>query len=256
MERPWEPAYAGYFCKSADKVHFLYQAGRAVGILTEDSDCVRKVQAGEHTHSLPNQWVLTEGADRPKLLLNEELALDLSAFEITHLPDTTEYGRLRKPEKYYVEASFTHEGYEISNKGNFGYQCRRNGDKIWEFRGQGYLYTDICFRADRVFFGTAGQGGYFYVLDLQTGNPLAKIKTGGTASFAMENSCCYVLTNEKHAKLLRVDLAEGCILDELELQGKASVYSRTKLIDRKIHTLAFSCEKQELKQAIWHCIEI
>jgi hypothetical protein len=94
------------------------------------------------------------GADRPKLLLNEELALDLSAFEITHLPDTTEYGRLRKPEKYYVEASFTHEGYEISHKGNFGYQCRRNGEKIWEFRSQGYLYTDICFRADRVFFGT------------------------------------------------------------------------------------------------------
>ena len=254
METPWEPAYAGFFCKSADQVHFLYQAGRAVGVLTEDSDCVRKVQAEEHTISLPNRWVLAEGAGQPKLVLSEELALDLSAFEITHLPDAAEYGRLRKSEKYYVEASFTHDGYEISHKGNFGYQCRRNGEIIWEFRGQGYLYTDICFREDRVFFGTAGQGGYFYVLDLQTGELLVKIKTGGTASIITADDCCYILSNEKRAKLLCIGIKDGAIHAEAELPGKASAYSPLALIDGQIHAITFSYKKDSLQHAIWSCV--
>lgn len=256
MDNPWEPYYAGVFCKTGDKVHFLYKDGRSIAVLAEDSEGVENVSAGEYPIPLPRQWILTENGNQEKLLLNEELLLDISGFEIITSRDPEEYRSLRQPEKYYEEASFSYDGYTISHSGYFGYQCEKDGQSLWVFRGQGYLYTDICFREDRVFFGTAGQGGYFYVLDMNTGNSLAKIKTGGTASFVTVGDRCYVLSNGKTAKLLCVDLTDGSICGEAELPGKASVYSRLRLIDGRIHAITFSRKKDILHNAIWNCIDI
>lgn len=255
MDNPWEPACAGVFCRFADTVHFLYKDGKAVAVLAEDSETARKIPAGDHTIPLPGQWILSDNI----VFLNEELLFDIFGRTFADLSGTTlaaEYTKLRKPEKYYVEASFSHDGYEISHKGDFGYQCTKDGETIWEFRGQGYLYTDICFRENRVFFGTAGQGGYFYVLDLETGEPLTKIKTGGTASFAVKDGCCYVLTNEKTAKLLCVDLKDGRYRDELELPGRASVYSRLFLAESRIHIITFSVRRRILQHSYWNCSTI
>lgn len=255
VEDPWEPALAGVFCRLEEKVHFLYMDGGNMAVLTEDSDRAARYETGEKALPLPNRWILCQN----KILLSEELLFDISRGTFTDLSGTlraSEYSSLRKPEKYYVEATFAHNGYEISHKGNFGYQCTKSGRKIWEFRGQGYLYTDICFWKNRVFFGTAGQGGYFYVLDLQTGEVLRKIKTGGTASFAAEDHCCYVLTNENNAKLLCVDLTDGSIRDELALPGSTSVYSRLYLNAGKLHAVTFSNGRKQLQGAFWNCAEI
>ena len=253
MDSPWEPAYAGVFCKYEDSVNFLYKDGKNIVILAENSEHVRRIPAGECSIPLPVHWILSENKHQPQLFLGDELVLDISTLEIKMSMDNTEYSKLRKPEKYYAEASFAHDGYEISHKGDFGYQCVKDGETIWEFRGQGYLYTDICFRENRVFFGTAGQGGYFYVLDLQTGEPLTKIKTGGTASFAVKDGFCYVLTNEKTAKLLCVDLKEGIYRDELELPGKASRHSRLFIEGSRLHVISFSVRKSIVQHSYWNC---
>ena len=163
---------------------------------------------------------------------------------------------LQKPEKYYEEASFTFGEYCISRKGSFGYRCTLDRKILWDFQGQGYLYTDICVLKNRAFFGTAGQGGYFYILDLQTGEPLAKIKTGGTASIVTAGNCCYVLSSGKTARLMCVSLADGSILGETVLPGKSNAYSRLDLVDGKIHAITFLYKNRFLQQAVWNCIAL
>lgn len=259
LDAPWEPDYAGVFCSIREKVHFLFKNGKNVGVLREDSDAVQILSTAEKSIPLPNNWLLAQAGERALLFFSEDMYLDVSELKIVQTVESAlrEVDRkYRKPEMYYVEADFCHDGYCISHKGNFGYRCVKDGELLWEFRGQGYLYTDICFRADRVFFGTAGQGGYFYVLDLKTGEPLAKIKTGGTASFVTAENCCYVLTNEKATKLLCVDLTDGSIRSGVELQGRSSVYSRLRLMDGKVHAITFSYKNRALQQAIWNCIEV
>lgn len=256
-DNPWEPYYAGIFCKIADKVHYIFKEGRGIGVLAEDCDAIQNFCAEDKLIPLPNHWILSESEDHANLFFNEGLLLEIPDMKIREIADTAlaeEYRNRCKPEKYYVEASFCHEGYCISHKGNFGYRCTKDGEVLWEFRGQGYLYTDICFREDRVFFGTAGQGGYFYVVNLKTGEALANIKTGGTASLVAADDRCYVLANGKTAKLLCVDIQNGAIRSEAELPGKASVYSRLGLIDGRLHAITFSYKKDCLHRAIWNCV--
>lgn len=258
-DAPWEPASAGVFCKTGDKVHFIFKEGKGIGLLAEDCAAIRKLWAEDKQIPLPNHWILLESEDDAKLFFHEGLLLDIPDMKIRDIADSAlaeEYRNHCKPEKYYVEASFCHEDYCISHKGNFGYQCTKDGNVLWEFWGQGYLYTDIFFREDRVFFGTAGQGGYFYVLNLKTGEAMANIKTGGTASIIAVEDCCYVLTNKKTAKLLCVDIKDGCIRWEMELPGKSSAYSRLKRIDGKIHAITYSYKRHSLQCAIWSCIEV
>lgn len=259
MDAPWEPAYAGVFCKSTDKTHFLYKEGKGIGVLADDANAAQNLVAGEWPIPLPRNWVLSQTMNRTILFLNEDLMMEIPEFRIREVEENSlkeVFRALRKPEKYYEEASFTFGEYCISHKGNFGYRCTLDGKILWDFQGQGYLYTDICALKNRVFFGTAGQGGYFYMLDLQTGEALAKIKTGGTASFVTAGNCCYVLSNDKTARLLCVSLTDGSTLREIVLPGKSNVYSRLDLMDGKIHAITFLYKNRVLQQAVWNCIAL
>ena len=259
MEASWEPTYAGVFCKSTHKTHFIYKYGKGIGILSDDANAVQNLVASEWLVPLPHNWVLSQTADRTILYLNEDLMMEIPEFRIREVKEDSlkkVFRVLRKPEKYYEEAFFSFGEYCISHKGNFGYRCTLSGKKLWDFQGQGYLYTDICVRNNRVFFGTAGQGGYFYILDLQTGETLAKIKTGGTASFVTAGNCCYVLSNDKTARLLCVSLTDGTTLRETVLPGKSNIYSSLDLMDGKIHAITFLYKNRFLQQVVWNCIAL
>lgn len=258
---PWEPECEGSFFKVRDKVHFCFKDASAVAVLAEDMFIPQRIypESEEGTIPLPGRWILLEDADTKLLFLRENLVLNLYDMNFTSTPEQAaleQYRAACRPEKYYVEASFIHGEYCIAHKGQWGYECVKNGDSIWEFKGQGYLYTDICCWNNRVYFCTAGRGGYFYILDMETGDAVFSIKTGGTASMIRKGPDCYILSNEKNAVLLCVDLRNGHIKESLHLPGKANVYSKLVEIDGNIHATTFEYKRSEMQSAVWTCIKI
>ena len=258
---PWESECEGIFFKLRDKVHFCFKDSSAVAVLAEDMSVPRQhIPVSEPgTIPLPGRWILLEDGDTKQLFLRENLVLNLWNMNFTSTPEPaalTQYRAVRKPEKFYVEAPFVHGEYCITHKGQWGYECTKNGNTIWEFQGKGYLYTDICRWSDRFFFGTAGRGGYFYILNVETGEVVSAVKTGGTASMIQIENECYILSNDKSAVLLCVDLRDGSILESVSLPGKANTYSRLREIDGKIHAVTFEYKRKEMQSALWSCLQI
>lgn len=65
------------------------------------------------------------------------------------------------------------------------------GKTLWTFTFIGYLYTDVFEYDGVIYFGTAGQGGRFYGLNLLRGEVLHEINTHGTTRFTRHNGKFY-----------------------------------------------------------------
>lgn len=256
---PWEPNYNGCFYATTDDVLFLYEDWNDLCALPRSKDTADVIysSSSESCLELPYSWIMVDEADTSYLFFAQDRAIDLSIMTVTNdLPNPvlSKYRAKIKPQAYYEESPFYFGEYCISHKGMSGYICTKNGNPIWEFKGQAYLYTDIQRWNNCVYFGTAGKGGYVYILDIDTGEALAKIKTGGTSSIVRFKNLCYFLGNNKKATLFCVDLTNGNIVQEIALPGKATTYSRVQLIDNHIHVITFEYKGNTLKNAVWSCI--
>lgn len=192
-------------------------------------------------------WQLREDHDPPLLLLTKQHAINLQTQEIVchDLPI----------KKRSSSMSYQLGEYRIDYNDGFSIACTRNGAKAWQFRMQGYLYTPIVQWEDLIFFGTAGYGGYLYILRLETGEVVAAVKTGGTVQIAQQGGVCYVLANRPGARLLKVDMASGSILEELPLPGK-SHYSNLRLMDGKVHAITTVFKGNMASEVLWNCVVI
>ena len=258
---PWEPDYFGLFTLKQGLVHFYFRDRHSLCVLVQNSEEVRTIlsaQDGSHV-PLPSRWALDVHEGIGYLFMDTDKIIDLETeCETTALfEDTKErYRKLVKPSEYYVYTPFQLGEYRIEHKGECGYLCRKNGQKKWTFNGRAYLYTDILRWKDRIFFGTAGNGGYFYVLGIDDGTVIAAIKTGGTTCIVQDDHLCYVLSNDPQAKLICVDLRDGKIIQEVKLPGKATSDSRLQLLDGKLHGITFVYKKCILDTIVWSCVEI
>lgn len=146
----------------------------------------------------------------------------------------------------------------ISHKSEWSYVCRRGDAEVWSFKGYAWRYTNIERYGDNIYFGTAGQGGYFYLLKLETGEPLLKLKTGGSVNiYARRDNRLYLLQQEKKAYLVCIDLNDGAILDRLELPGTVKDECAVKLIDGTVHAVTLFYRKdRSFSHACWHRIEV
>ena len=131
--------------------------------------------------------------------------------------------------------------YQVRHKGEWGYICQKDGQDIWTFGGRGYLYTDMQREGDNLYFGTAGAGGYFYILNIHTGVPILSLRTGGTTVIQRRGSHAYLYTGvgQRKSQLICVDLISGNILDEMELPGIASDVRVLGLWEDCIYTMTF-----------------
>ena len=150
------------------------------------------------------------------------------------------------------------EDYAISHKSEWSYVCKRNGQEVWSFRGYAWRYTNIEQYGYNIYFGTAGQGGYFYLLELNTGKPLLKLKTGGSVNiYARRDNRLYLLQQDKKAYLVCIDLNDGTILERLELPGTVKDECAVKLIDGTVHAVTLFYRKdRSFSHACWHRIEV
>ena len=146
----------------------------------------------------------------------------------------------------------------ISHTSQWSMVCKRGEEKLWSFKGYAWRYTNIEKYGDNIYFGTAGQGGYFYLLNLHTGEPLLKLKTGGTVNmYARRDNKLYLLQQEKKAYLVCIDLNDGTILERMEMPGKAMAESAIKLIGNTVHCVTFFHRKEGwYSHCCWHRVEV
>ena len=226
---PWEPELDGRFLEGNDGVRFCFHdENRMVAQYPDGSLEIWYTPPEGERLELPGNWLdVRKGA--PPVIRNR-------------VPDLSEVYQFGE--------------YTISHRGEWNYVCRHNGEEIWTFRAYAWRYTEICSFGERIFFGTAGQGGYFYLLDLKTGVPVLKLKTGGTARWIQREDRLYLLQQEKKARLLCIDLHEGAILESVQLPGKVSVHSALDLIGNTVHGVSFVYQKDRLRYALWNRVEV
>lgn len=153
---------------------------------------------------------------------------------------------IRKPPKHYSEDDFVFDEYRIAHKGEWGYGCTKNGDVLWKKSLKGYLYTDIIKVGDRIILGTAGQGGHFYSLDINTGELVFDFNTKGTCAFLQANDSFYFsVIKKKSTDIYRIDY-DGNVLETLEIEGIANDYDfPLTLWDQSIYVISVLEKKKE-----------
>lgn len=146
----------------------------------------------------------------------------------------------------------------ISHKSEWSYVCKRGEEPVWTFKGYAWRYTNIERYGDNIYFGTAGQGGYFYLLELRTGKPLLKLKTGGSVNiYARRDNLLYLLQQEKKAYLLCIDLNDGTILERLELPGTVNDACAVMLLGDTVHAVTlFYKNNRSFSHACWNRVEV
>lgn len=161
-------------------------------------------------------------------------------------------------ERHRDEEIYYYGGYAISHRSQWSYVCKRDAEEVWTFRCHSWRYSDIYEWNDRIYFGTAGGGGYFYLLDLHTGKPLLALKTGATVYIPRRENKVYVFQREKKQTfLVCVDLNDGAILDRVELPGKHTERSMLRLIGNALHAVTFFYNKDgSHSHGCWNRVEL
>lgn len=114
---------------------------------------------------------------------------------------------------------FVFGNYTISHHGEWGYKCKKHDKTLWKKSLRGYLYTDMVLNQNNIVFGTAGYGGHFYSLNIETGEIVFDFNTKGTSKFFdVNNSYYFCSTNNRKTQILRIDY-NGNILDNIEIDG-------------------------------------
>lgn len=261
----------GFFFRKADQCFYLYQERNVVAVLEKNAEQpmlipfdfpVRSRYSSQDDdnnglHTTPEEWLLFEDHNPPYLMLNSTSGIDLLHMKSckTLPPAATEFYRHQKRTPAPGSVLLQTADYVVRAKGERGYVCERNGVKQWTFSSPAYLYTPMVCYQDSLLFGTAGNGGHFYVLSIKTGEKIAEIKTGGTVAFIQQNNLCYFLTNDPNAKLVCLDVLTGKIVDEVSLGGE-NTYSPLQLIENQLHTVTFYFKNKILEKAVWHCVTL
>ncbi|WP_307781497.1 PQQ-binding-like beta-propeller repeat protein [Campylobacter concisus] len=54
------------------------------------------------------------------------------------------------------------------------------GKSIWRLKLGAYLYTPVCLNDGVLYFGTAGNNGHLYAIEVKSGEVVFKFKTNST----------------------------------------------------------------------------
>lgn len=256
---PWEPKFKGVFSDKGPGIIFYYMDGgsiKSIYVHNGKSDVLFQEQE-EVALPLPQHWTIVTQEETSYLLCGEQICIDLGKRAIVNpVPEKLRqaYRKQQVPPKHFEDDIFVFNEYQIEHKGEWGYSCKKNNKIIWSFSGKGYLHTDICRWHDYVYFGTAGYGGYFYILDINNGRPILSLCTGGTSVVKRCGSRCYLYTAGKRPQLLGVALSDGHIFDTVDLPGKVTDYSALGLCNHEIYAVSFEYKKGTLVNAILSCI--
>ncbi len=150
--------------------------------------------------------------------------------------------------------------YTISHHGEWGYACKKNDQLLWKKSLKGYLYTDIVLKQGNIIFGTSGQGGHFYSLNIDTGEVVFDFNTRGTSVYFDVNQNYYFCsTDKKNTRILRIDY-DGNILENIEAEGiYYDGYCLFDLCKDLLCIMTLNKKRKgniELFTPIFHCVQL
>ena len=169
------------------------------------------------------------------------------------------YGSKHDP--YHFERDdFVFGDYIISHSGEWGYACHKNNQLLWKKSFRGYLYTDMIWNQGNIVFGTSGQGGHFYCVNIDTGETVFDFNTKGTSKFFDINGNYYFcVADRKSTQLLKIDYS-GNVLENIEVEG--TYYDGECLFDLCDDLLCVMTLKKSKKEnlerfnPILHCVQV
>ena len=191
--------------------------------------------------SKPENWLFVDNSHL--LMVSQDLCFDLlSKVAVDRiLPEYAhEYQHKVIDRAMHLEYDgFTFGDYEISRKGVRGYTCKLHGKLLWKLTVYGYLYTDFFLKDGRILFGTDGQGGHFYIVDLKSGELVCDINTHGTNCFAIKDDKVYVLKRGKESAVLEISINDGIVRDSIRIGGCATMESPLVLSQDRLYYVSF-----------------
>lgn len=150
--------------------------------------------------------------------------------------------------------------YTISHYGEWGYTCKKNDQLLWKKSLKGYLYTEMVLNQNNLVFGTSGQGGHFYSLNIDTGEIVFDFNTKGTSKYFDANKSYYFCSVEnKNTQIMRIDY-NGNILESIEVEGVYyEGYCLFELCEDLLCVMTLKKKRKgnvELFAPVFHCIQL
>jgi len=109
--------------------------------------------------------------------------------------------------------------------------------KRWKVNIRGFIYTDIELKDKCLFFGTAGKGGAFYCINLETGQILTEYINSDSSNYEWQNSS--VILKDKIGNIQQINPFTGEVLQTLILKHK--LFYAPILVDNQfIYTTAYN----------------
>ena len=91
-------------------------------------------------------------------------------------------------------------------------------NKIWQKTFKGFIYTEIELKNKCILFGTAGKGGAFYCINLDTGQTLTEHINSDSSNYEWQNNS--VILKDKKGNIQQINPFTGEILQSLILKDK------------------------------------
>lgn len=168
-----------------------------------------------------------------ELILFTGLRLNLSKSKITISENR------QNLEKFHIKSEYNFsEKYIVYNNMSTLECFDKNTNKLlWKQTIKAYLYTDITIKDNLIFFGTAGKGGAFYTINIDTGEVLVEFNNGDASDFSWiyEN----IIIKDKKGNLIKLNPKTGEIIKILKLKEKIHFYCPILVDGNKIFTRVY-----------------
>lgn len=157
--------------------------------------------------------------------------------------EAAKYKELYYTSKHY-DGDFVFGEYRITHHGQWGYACFKEDKLLWKKSLRGYLYTDIIKNGNQIIFGTAGMGGHFYSLNIDSGDIVFDFNTKGTCKFLqIDNDIYFAMSQKKNTVIYRIDY-NGNVLDSLEVEGTRNDENPFMASDNSIYIVTSRRKKE------------
>ena len=118
--------------------------------------------------------------------------------------------------------------------------CRNigSGEIIWKTKIGAYLYTEVKEENGIIYFGTDGNGGKFFSVNLSDGSMAYSYNTRGTSNFIFYKD--YVLLSNEKDKPVLLNRKDGTVFRAIEFDSyKIPVYQQMIIVKDTLYAIAY-----------------
>lgn len=153
-------------------------------------------------------------------IINEQIFLFIGFWLDLNSPELKPVEINEKVEEFKVKSDYYFGGYHLRYNKRSTFDCfdKNTGAFKWKLKTKGYLYSEIYLKNNCLVFGTAGNGGAFYCVDLESGLVLSEFVNGDASQFEWMHDL--VVLKDKKGNLVKISPEKNSVVDQLDLKEK------------------------------------